>query len=128
MFPHAEGAEGAKILLYNAIAGEVAGYARRENAEVVGNQWLYSIFVCHPTSAPSRRSETRDISSVSVNRMEIKTQRSLRSLREIYNHHTDVLFPHAEGAEVAKILLYNAIAGGVAGYARQECAEVVEKQ
>ena len=35
---------------------------------------------------------------------------------------------HAEDAEVAKILLYNAIAGGVAGYARQECAEVGENQ
>ena len=44
------------------------------------------------------------------------------------NHYADVLFPHAEGAEVAKILLYNAIAGGVAGYARQECAEVGENQ
>ena len=59
-----------------------------------------------------------------MNSRGIKTPRSLRSLREIYNHHTDVLFPHAEGAEVAKILLYNAIAGGVAGYARQENAEV----
>ena len=45
-----------------------------------------------------------------------------------YNHHTDVLFPHAEDAKVAKILLYNAIAGGVAGYARRECAEVGENQ
>ena len=44
------------------------------------------------------------------------------------NHHTDVFFPHAEDAEGAKILIYNAIAGGVAGYARQECAEVGENQ
>ena len=122
-FPHAEVAEVAKILLYNAIAGGVAGYARRENAEVVGNQWLYSIFVSHPASAFSRRSETCDLSSVSVKSRGIKTPRSLRSLREIITHHTDVLFPHAEDAEGAKILLYNAIAGGVAGYARQECAE-----
>ena len=82
LFPHAEDAECAKILLYNAIAGGIAGYARRENAEVVGNQWLYSIFVSHPASALSRRSETRDISSVSVNSRGIKTPRSLRSLRE----------------------------------------------
>ena len=34
-----------------------------------------------------------------------KTPRSLRPLREIYNHHTDVFFPHAENAKVAKILL-----------------------
>ena len=82
LFPHAEDAEGAKILLYNAIAGGIAGYARRENAEVVGNQWLYSIFVSHPASALSRRSETCDISSVSVKSRGIKTPRSLRSLRE----------------------------------------------
>ena len=44
-------------------------------------------------SAFSRRSETCDFSSVSVNSRGIKTPRSLRSLREIYNHHTDVLFP-----------------------------------
>ena len=60
--------------------------------------------------------------------MEIKTPRSLRSLREIYNHHTDVLFPHAEDAKVAKILLYKVMAGGVAGYARQESAEAGGKQ
>ena len=83
LFPHAEDAEGAKILLYNAIAGGIAGYARRENAEVVGNQWLYSIFVSHPASAFSRRSETCDLSSVSVKSRGIKTPRSLRSLREI---------------------------------------------
>ena len=83
LFPHAEDAEGAKILLYNAIAGGIAGYARRENAEVVGNQWLYSIFVSHPASAFSRRSETCDISSVSVKSMEIIALCSLRSLREI---------------------------------------------
>ena len=83
MSPHAEGAKVAKILLYNAIAGEVAGYARQENAEVVGNQWLYSIFVSHPASAFSRRSETCDLSSVSVKSRGIKTPRSLRSLREI---------------------------------------------
>ena len=47
---HAKNAENAKILLYNAIAGGVAGSARQENAEVGGNQLLYSIFVCHPTS------------------------------------------------------------------------------
>ena len=29
----------------------------------------------------------------------------LRTSREIYNHHTNVLFPHAEDAKVAKILL-----------------------
>ena len=46
----------------------------------------------------------------------------------VINHHSDVLSPHAEGAKVAKILLYNAIAGEVAGYARQENAEVVENQ
>lgn len=83
LFPHAEGAEDAKILLYNAIAGEVAGYARQECAEVGENQWLYSIFVCHPTSALSRRSETCDISSVSVNSMEIIALCSLRPLREV---------------------------------------------
>ena len=44
------------------------------------------------------------------------------------NHYTDVLFPHAEGADCAKILLYNAIAGEVAGYARRENAEVGENQ
>ena len=31
----------------------------------------------------------------------------LRTLREIYNHHTNVLFPHAEDAKVAKILSNN---------------------
>ena len=102
LFPHAEDAKVAKILLYNAIAGGVAGYARRENAEAGENLWLYSIFVCHPTSALSRRSETCDISSVSVNSRGIKTPRSLRSLREIITHHTDVLFPHAEVAKSAK--------------------------
>ena len=86
------------------------------------------MFVCHPTSALSRRSETCDISSASVNSMEIKTPRSLRSLREIYNYHTDVFFPHAEDAKVAKILLYKIMAGEVAGYARQESAEVGGKQ
>ena len=83
LFPHAEVAEVAKILLYNAIAGGVAGYARRECAEVGGNQWLYSIFVCHPGSALSRRSETCDFSSVSVNSMEIIALCSLRPLREV---------------------------------------------
>ena len=39
--------------------------------------------------------------------MEIKTLCSLRSLREIYYHHTDVLFSHAEDAKVAKNLLNN---------------------
>ena len=33
----------------------------------------------------------------------IKPLRSLRSLREIYNHHPDVYFSHAEDAKVAKI-------------------------
>ena len=56
------------------------------------NQQLFTIFVCHPASALSRRSETCDISSDSVNSREIKTPRSLRSLRETYNHHADVLF------------------------------------
>ena len=56
-------------------------------------------------SAFSRRSETCDHSSVSVSSMEIKTLCSLRSLREIYNHHTDVFFSHAEDAKAAKILL-----------------------
>ena len=60
--------------------------------------------------------------------MEIKTPRSLRSLREIYNYHTDVLFSHAEDAKIAKILLYNAMAGGVAGSARQESAEACGNQ
>ena len=59
--------------------------------------------------------------------MEIKAPRSLRSLREIYNHNMDVFFPHAEDAKVAKILLYNAMAGEVAGYARQESAEAGRK-
>ena len=68
------------------------------------NQQLFTIFVCHPASALSRRSETCDISSDSVNSREIKTPRSLRSLRETYNHHTDVFFPHAETAKTAKIL------------------------
>lgn len=31
----------------------------------------------------------------------------LRTLREIYNYHTDILFPHAEDAKIAKILLNN---------------------
>ena len=104
-FPHAEDAKSTKILLNNTCAREVAGYARQENAEAGGNQWLYSIFVCHPTSALSCRSETCDFSSASVSSMEIKPPRSLRSLREIYNYHTDVFFPHAEDAKVAKILL-----------------------
>ena len=81
------------------------------------------MFVCHPTSALSRRSETCDISSASVNSMEIKAPRSLRSLRETYNHHADVLFSHAEDAKVAKILLNNTCVREVAGYARQESAE-----
>ena len=34
--------------------------------------------------------------------MQSKPLRPLRSLREIYNHHTDVFFPHAEVAESAK--------------------------
>ncbi len=58
-------------------------------------------------SAFSSRSETCDHSSASVNSREIKSPRSLRSLREIYNHHTDVLFPHAEDAKIAKTLLNN---------------------
>ena len=28
-----------------------------------------------------------------------------RTLREIYNNHTDIFFPHAEDAKIAKILL-----------------------
>ena len=128
LFPHAEDAEVAKILLYNAIAGGIAGYARRENAEVVGNQWLYSIFVCHPASALSRRSETCDISSVSVNSRGIKTPRSLRSLREIITTTRMFCLRTQRAQRAQKILLYNAIAGGVAGYARQENAEVVGNQ
>ena len=56
-----------RFLLFNAIDGEVAGYARQENAEAGGNQWLYHIFVCLPASALSSRSETCDHFSVSVN-------------------------------------------------------------
>ncbi len=44
---------------------------------------MYTIFVCHPGSALSRRSETCDIFSVSVSSMGIKPPRPLRSLREI---------------------------------------------
>ena len=40
------------------------------------------------------------------------------------NHRTDVFFPHAEDAKVAKILLNNTCVREVAGYARQESAEV----
>ena len=43
------------------------------------------------------------------NSTEIIAPRSLRPLREIHNHHTDVFFPHAEDAKSAKILLYNAM-------------------
>ena len=66
---------------------------------------MYHIFVYLPASALSCRSETCDHFSVSANSMGIKTPRPLRTLREIYNHHTDVFFPHAENAKVAKILL-----------------------
>ena len=55
------------FLLFNAIAGEVAGYARQESAETGGNQWVYHIFVYLPAYALSSRSETYDISSASVN-------------------------------------------------------------
>ena len=34
-----EDAKIAKIFTINAIAGEVAGYARQESAEAGGNQW-----------------------------------------------------------------------------------------
>ena len=98
----------------------------RTTRERRGVQELYTIFVCHPTSALSRRSEAFDFSSVSAISRGIKPLRSLRSLREIYNHHTDVLFPHAEDAKIAKILLYNTIAREVAGSARQESAEHCE--
>ena len=52
-------------------------------------------------SAFSSRSETCDHFSVSVNGKEIIAPRSLRSLREIYNHHTGV-FPARRGRRERK--------------------------